>query len=559
MSPPVAADQLLYTNVAARYSPAGRRGYQTVCASPGLSAEDRRAVEQQVGGMPEVECGVVRWQWFALADGRRVLSRSEYFPADAEVSDPRGAFLVHALVVSSAGFQALDGDPARLMDVFPFLRSARAMVDRFGTTAGQAPRETITPTRAAPEPDRWDGPELLALARLAAGAPALGKAGRSVLIRGAPPHVLRAVRLALRLAPRAAREHCSFDTLVTLPSCRPGQFWAVGAAPGRSDPDGFIPLDADAGRVPPTGGAPSSFENSTYARWLIAELGRGKPAQLQACLERAPAVQRLADALDCNEPLPPGALPDRECCLAVEAVAGTQVRARLIDCLRAVTTPEVGRVLADWLLGQLPPGESLPLALIHARVPAEVADRAFRWMVQARPVLAEPACRRLQELARAADHAGLALLAALWSGTPDPHSRDAALAAISADEFRDVLSLCPERIPATQLVTVNHASLLLDRLAQVTTPDRELRDCLIVLLRTGHRGPFTVLLPRLAALDRRSLRRLLRWRGDPWSSDPAFETALVELYQARERAEPWWNRSLPWPRCPRRPPRGSSE
>src|SRR5689334_12189913 len=108
---PLIAEQLIYTNVLENYSPSKQSGYQTVCTSPGLSTEDCRAIEKRIAGPPEAPPDVVRWQWFPLSGGRRVLTRSQYFPIDPEISDPRGggAYLVHALVLASSRAGAFGG------------------------------------------------------------------------------------------------------------------------------------------------------------------------------------------------------------------------------------------------------------------------------------------------------------------------------------------------------------------------------------------------------------------------------------------------------------------
>ncbi|MBM3881113.1 MAG: hypothetical protein FJ387_15555 [Verrucomicrobia bacterium] len=550
MSRPIRADQLVYTNVSAGYSPAGQRGYQTVCASRGLSQGDCREIEQQVGGLPEANADAVRWQCFRLAQDRWVLTRSQRVPPDGEISDPRGAFLAHAVVISAVDFAASRYDAIALIDGVAFVRSPREMVDRFGAANGVAPAVDLTVNPTLPSSEGWAGPALLELAGLAAGAEGLAREGRSLLILGEPHEVEATLRLALWLAPPAWRKHCTFDTMAVLSAVRPGQFWAVGIAGRRPEREGYVPVDAGQRGIPGSAKLPESSRPSIYARWLEASLG-GNPELIAGCVRLAPAMQALDHALETGEPLADDVELGPEVCAGFERYVGGQVQSLLIKRLSGATCVEVGAALGAWLDERLTADSRLGLAL--GRIPASehAAALCFQWLLAAQPELSAAASERLLEVARQRQHAGLALLASLWQRKPDLRTRDTALAEIEAGDFSQVLTLCPQRIVPTHLVCRPHAGLLLERLGTVATEEGELTECLAALVRVGHRGPFAPVLSQVATLGLRSLRFLLRLPGRPWRGDPAFLKALIEQYRIVKAAQPWWKRPLPWPRRPR--------
>lgn len=549
------AEQLVYTNVSANYSPSGRRGYQTVCSSAGLSRDDCRAVEQVVGGLPRIAPGVARWQWFRLTGERWVLTRSQYFPTDAEVSDPRGAFLAHAIVLSRGEAEASGGNPFGFMDGISFVRSPGEMVNRFGARNGVIPPAEVIAAPAAPDIDGWSGPALLALVGLAADAENLAREGRSLLIQGAPSQVEAVLRLVLHLTPAKWREFCTFDTVVDVSVCRPGQFWAVGGISRRADTGSYLVIEAEQRKVVSAGRQPVSFQSSLYARWLHEQL-QGGSDQLAACVRLAPTTHGLLHSIESGDPLPTSMELNLEACASVEKFAGQQMRLRLARRLSDLVAAEVGGPLGSWLPERLTAEERMGLAV--GRIPASERAAAwiFNWLLDTSPHLTSSAVASLLALAAHEHHAGLALLATLCgSGRRD--SRDRALAEIEARDFERVLTLCPHRISPRDLATVRHAGLLLGWLAKAEIQDHAFLEGLIALVKAGYRGPFAAVLPRAMKLGRGSLRRLLRSPGNPWIGDPQFLDALVHEYRAREQAEPWWNRSVPWPRCPRAQDRDS--
>lgn len=543
--------ELVYTNVTAGYSPAGHRGYQTVCASPGLSPGDRQRIEESLGGMPDVEVGVPRWQWLRWPDGRALLARSQFVPPDPEITDPRGAVLAHALVLTAGDVTRLRDNPFPLIDRFPFVSTPREMVSRFGQAQGVAPETEDAFEPVPPAVAGWTGPGILALARLGGEAGATLQAGRSILLQGRPQAIVDALRLLFHLTPPAALRHCTFNTLARPADARPGSLWAVGFSDSRPPAVDWVLLDAEQRTIVPSGAPASGRPDSPYLCWLGTRLTAAPSPQLEACLCQAPLVQQLTGALEDGIPPDAGLAQHPEAAALVEAAAPVELRARLAERVGAWVGPEAGPACTRWIDARLTAEQRLSLAVGWTDRPAEAASWCSEWLLAATPTLSGRSLGRLSELASDAANDLLALLVAVWPGAPVSDDRHHLVATATPEAYRRALTLCPDIVSPEILAVARHAPLLLEHLATTGVKAAPLLACIEALLADRYPGPFISLIPCLDRLDRWQLRRLLRLPRDPWRHDPEFANMLADAYQAREQAEPWWNRSVAWPRDPR--------
>lgn len=542
----ITADQLIYSNFLPAYSPAGIRGYQTVCASKGLSKEDRTTIESLVANLPDTGERDVRWQFFFLPDGRPVMTRSQRFPADAEISDPRGTFVAHAAVVSAAQFAGMECNPFRVMDGFPFVRSAKEVVSRFGARMACVPQEEFVPFSPVPETAGHDNNRLCWLLELASRAEGMRQSTESAFIRGGPPEVERCLRLIFVLTHPAWRGQCTFTTLAEPATCPAGRFWAVG---GVRSPEGY-PGFLLPGAVEQVSTKPD--ERSTiagpaaYLRWLRTQL---RTETVATTTEAALVMQQLTGVLDESDQSPATVELTPELCLKLSTTARTEVHQRVRLRMEACVSAEVVNRLMHWMTENLSPEIRVRFALGKCDPSSWLSSWAFHWVVQDEPKLSQSECDSLRHLAQRGGNRALEFLAAIWrkpAGTFESHRE--LLDAVVPDAFVQLLKLCPSRLPPSRLAGVAHGRMLLAHAADVSWDDHQVVECLEALAASGYPGPFDPLAARVDTLDRWALCRLLRLPERSWRGDLHFKELLFRRCQYLEERVSGWRRLWPWPR-----------
>jgi len=219
VSSAIEAFGLIYTNVEAKESPTGQRGFQVWQASAGLSAEARKEISRRVddyrlpaGTTPEAAATLTRDGYFALsakAGGGFAVARS--VPLNGKDKFGRGGrFLAHVLVVKAADFARLGHDPFALFDAAPFLCSepGRLILDHPEWVKGVLPVTHLTPVSTPGE--LLPGPLRAAVAGHIDRDPAQRK---TVVVVGSPAEVAAELRRIYRGLPPALRAVAEFDTL----------------------------------------------------------------------------------------------------------------------------------------------------------------------------------------------------------------------------------------------------------------------------------------------------------------------------------------------------------
>ncbi len=210
---------LIYTNVEAKESPTGQRGFQVWQASAGLSAEARKEVSRRVddyrlptGTTAEAAAAFTRDAFFKLTDkagGGFAVARS--VPLTGKDKFGRGGrFLAHVLVVSAADFAGLGCDPFAVFDAATFYcgEPEQLAKDHPEWVKGVLP---VTPLTPVPTPGPCHpGPVRAKLAGHVDRDAALRK---TVVVVGKPADVATELRAIYRGLPAALRAAAEFDTM----------------------------------------------------------------------------------------------------------------------------------------------------------------------------------------------------------------------------------------------------------------------------------------------------------------------------------------------------------
>jgi hypothetical protein len=297
--------QLIFTRVEAAYSPMRKDGFQVVYQSAGLSAQVVSVLEEMVKGydiFPVSAQTPVRWQYMCVEKETFVVTRSAMLPMHKLILDPdREVFLAHALVFTKAQFAAMKNQPFSVIDQFPVLQNAEALVAEYQQAEGREKQVLIEVEREADPLAATPGLEPLAVNLLgyAYQARSLSEQQRSLFIPGSPEEIMDVLRLGLTLAPPEYRVNCSFDTHIHGRKFPQGYFWAVGSY-DTQDGRNYLPCNP---RTPvTTSGRPQDF----YVHWATTNL----PANASKVLEWAEPMQAINSSfLDPARPLP-DTIPD---------------------------------------------------------------------------------------------------------------------------------------------------------------------------------------------------------------------------------------------------------
>lgn len=543
MNAPLLAEQLVYTNVKADYSPAGSGGYQTVCASAGLSTADRTAIEKLIDSLPDVPVGVERWQYFQLPDGRPVITLSQYFAPDGEISDPRGAFLAHALVLAKEDFERLDCHPLRVIDGSLFIQSARDMVGRFGPRTATIPQVEVSVTQTTATCEGWTGPELQALLGQTLAAEGKEPPWRRLLIQGTSKQVVEVIRLAVDLMPSATRWHCWFDTLADPRTTPPGLFWALGTTSSMRDNRSVL-VDAAKQKVTESIPLPATFKSSIYGTWLLEQMQGDVPA-LAEVLPSLPGIQVAARVLGGTLTVPATGLEVApEAWARLTTIAAKNVRHRFLEQLAACTSPKLAEELVEWLWGDDPEGaEAVRTAVSLLGDPRALCQKLFEWVIESELQVESAVWKNLLEAAEQSEHDGLVFLARVGLKAK-PAMLDDALARVSPEEYAWILTLSPKLLPPKRVLTPARPEQFLQWLAGQDVSDRAIIDCVTDLVKKGCAGPFKPLRARIEGFSEGDLERLPEIL---WSSDPKFAARMG--VGARDKPSRWQSLKarLPWP------------
>jgi len=435
--PAVTAAQHFFSSVPAAQSPAGRRGYQTIAATPGLPAEAVAAIEDRAlyataPGDP------VKHQFYPLPG--ELCAVSQIAPlAEPDEFGRKGRYLAHTLVFDPATFAALEQCPLDVLAQFPFITNLDSVFRQVGPGKDEAQPVTLAvkPTwqqQALAFAARWPAEGLALLGRLAWRATELTERREPVILVGTDAEQFGMLGLLFLLAPPSQRSLLSFDT--RMEGCNFGPqvtFWAHGhVEPPQHDVRHLV--DARSGgrvrsALPATGDGP-------YATWMLQD---ALPSGLAPALPMQPWAAALDGVLTTGAPLAAGpdqraAIPDafieRFARLNAPAVAG-----RWLAALPQGLSPELSRMLAGRLNADLARGLRILADGLNLQDAAEFLFQALLDLTRA-PVTADR--KVLEPWIQASHHIALATLPPFWAGDEKPWA--ASLTALSQEDYAYVLA-----------------------------------------------------------------------------------------------------------------------
>lgn len=269
----VTVGQHLFANVPKGQSPCGRGGFQTLYATPGLSAEETLLLEERAQYHPDATRRP-KFQFHTLGGGRAVVTQIVDVPEPDEFGRG-GRYLAHSLIVSAEEFRRLAYCPLPLLLSRYFAANMDAAVGAGNWATGEAPLKTLAvadpdtwQTQALEAARGWSPAEVEALARLGWRAADLRADRRMVALVGTMEQMLRALAICFLLCPPAKRAFLTFDTQVAGDEWRgDSPFWAGGGPPGRAER--LYQIDGAARRV--LGGQLPEAADSPFERWVARQ------------------------------------------------------------------------------------------------------------------------------------------------------------------------------------------------------------------------------------------------------------------------------------------------
>ncbi len=312
---------LIYTNVEAKDSPTGQRGFQVWQASAGLSAEARKEVSRRVddyrlptGVPPEAAGEYGRDSYFKLSDkagGGFAVARSGPL-AGKDKFGRGGRFLAHVLVVSATDFAELHHDPFALFDAATFFTGEPETLakDHPEWQKGVLPAVALTPAATA-----GDLPEGEVRSKFAGHVDRDAAQRKTVVLVAMPAAVAAVLRTVYRGLPPALRASAEFDTMSAgssltqvpcafagCPSAAVLKMWAFRRFVTFTPPGAFTPLSelqkperAVCAALPGTLAWAEAADCARAAAWAVAAaVEAGRPADAAAALEAEAGPAALA-------------------------------------------------------------------------------------------------------------------------------------------------------------------------------------------------------------------------------------------------------------------------
>ncbi|MBM4353532.1 MAG: hypothetical protein FJ109_07000, partial [Deltaproteobacteria bacterium] len=276
----VRADQLIFANVEAEQSPAGKRGFQTILLTQGgFTAEDMYRIEERLFYVPGSR-QVDKHVFFGRGDARFVVARV----VACEGTDRfgrGGRYLAHALAFSARDFGQLGNNPFRVFRRFPFLDTVEQALSVGDLRSGSIePAKVEVPDAAAGGSSTdFDPREFLPLLLLACQARALSEERRPLAFVGNPAAMFELLEGLFSVLPSAVRRDCWFDTVFSEGSVGRIPCFAIGLPPGEPKPQGSLVFDLEGARFQ---GVVDVQPPHLFARWVkqVAETNRGAARRL---------------------------------------------------------------------------------------------------------------------------------------------------------------------------------------------------------------------------------------------------------------------------------------
>lgn len=514
--------QHIFGNVAKEQSPRGRRGFQTLYRSSGLTTEDVLLLEERAQ-YAYSDAGPVKHQFHMLADGQAVVTQIVAVPEPDEYGR-KGRYLAHSLIVPAEAFRQMALCPMPLVAARHFIADMATALAAGDRASGDLPPKTI----AIPDADAWESQalrlarqwppaELEALARLGWRAAALREQRQSVALRGDRDAILEAITICFLLCPPAKRPALTFDSYAHRSDwSRDWPFWALA---GLEDGTHSTPYQIDGATRRVHGRLPDA-DDTPFERWVARQV-------IPERLEYLSTYQQDALRLDAVLSGRPGgatdvdpAFGDRFAQLNVEAVV-RQVLAGFPAGLGAARQERMQRRVRSQPWAYL---LHLVRGFTARDAAAELAGVELA-MIRAQTPLAEVEMRALSELATATGLEELNNLLLLRGKDRDAWRRS--LARLTEGSYRRIVEdgIAAGFVTVSDAFVAEHMAAWCDLAARAIQPG-ELKGVLRAIDKQGQElnvDPLQALWPALNPDDQRLLADWVRRYPGP---APALRAAL---------------------------------
>jgi len=274
-SPNIQPSQLIYTRVETAYSPKGAGGFQTYYASPSMSGQTIRFIEDRVNNFDTRDPNIHRIQFFRLENGDAVITHTQAVDTDIKILDSAGRsgiFIAHCLIFPKADFQKIYNDPFWVLDQsVKFVDNAQTMIQEYDfSVAKEQPILIPIPSSQTGLPSgfgEWTE-NLCELAQLGEYLHLLMAKpvteNDKILLYGTQDTILDCLRTLFFLTPPPKRLACSFDTHIPK-SNFPAESFSIIGSPDRKGSAGVV-VNTETHQVNFSRSTP--VNTNLYLRWL---------------------------------------------------------------------------------------------------------------------------------------------------------------------------------------------------------------------------------------------------------------------------------------------------
>lgn len=442
----ISPQQHIYTHVEKSQSPLREKGFQTLLYShQGLSADDVRLLERRA--FYEVnEDTPVRKQSYPLDSNRWVVGQMLPLP-EPDALGRGGRYLVHNLILSAEEWRKIDHNPFHVFAANPFFTRVEEALEKMDQIPGNISSmalqvDLIDESRALDElSSGWKIEALSTLGGLGLRAKDLLASGKTLALQIPREQLLSVLHLAILLAPRSARQNCSFDTYFH--KCDPARtpVWIAGfqTIPGSE----FMPIKAsplDVSNVYP-------FQAKTpFEQWWSSCIEHKTWEELvynqDLALDMEQVLYNSAHHLEKERIL----RTDSKRLAFFSAVNKSSLEKKIFEKLSATLSPFLATMLLPFYMADT---NATWKIILNTPDPSQMAEWSYQAFLR-QTKIPDDQLLILGRLTTQTQHKGLRFLLAFWQRAKDISAWRAQLESISMDEYRfylQELSSLPEFSP----------------------------------------------------------------------------------------------------------------
>jgi hypothetical protein len=406
----IRAKHIIYSRLEPAYSPKNDSGYQVAFSSPNLTPSSLDEVIRRVRCYDyQEDMGLKRYQFFTIPGNLVAIVLSTPIKAHKEIIDKDerdGAFIAHAILLSSEDFQGIDNDPFAVFDGIAHIFATSVEQLRNYIKENSPPDMLKLVSRNAIDtPYNWSMEQWVKVHDLGVSASeTFTNSTRTLFLQSRmSQNIVHWIRTALFLIPPQTRLDCSFDTHVD--GCQPqsGRYWVIGGShPSES---GFVTLNLDQPNLDVVYQLVRVLE-TPYRNWLAAAEKQKIP--LTRVFEQIPSAHIIARALGEGTALPEIAL-NHDTAVAFYAANKGRLNQQLKQALVKVLNEKISSQILPDLTDYLSVPVYVSVAAQEYITAEALAPIVFQWIVDRSPTI--KAWKDVLNFAQVAEHAPLQVLA----------------------------------------------------------------------------------------------------------------------------------------------------